>query len=217
MPLSAPKLKIARDIAQAVFEWEVLAEEHAAVLRQDPNQYAEVYEELERAMPPNANVLPPREQWDECIAQVAGTLEPKAVAFVEYVLCLSSLIVFEVQLAHQFNPECSRLKAMNACFLLCRLSMSKAGEDNGTFLEMLRIRNRLQYAKFTFLFLLTPLKFNVRCSQNHTYAKVEARFPAPADMHPLLAKRLGVEPPLPAPSSPAPSTSAPYSPGHTLS
>ncbi|KAJ7438650.1 hypothetical protein B0H11DRAFT_2293767 [Mycena galericulata] len=163
MPLSLPKLKIARDIAQAVFEWEVLAEEHAAVLRQDPNQYAQVYEELERGMPPNANVLPPREQWDACIAQVAGTLEPRAVAFVD------------------------RLKAMNACFLLCRLSMSKAGEDNGTFLEMLRIRNSLH--------------------QNHTYAKIEARLPAPADMHPLLAKRLGMEPPLPAPSSPAPPSS----------
>ncbi|KAJ7722746.1 hypothetical protein DFH07DRAFT_856595 [Mycena maculata] len=44
------------------------------------NECAAAYEEVERATPP------PRDQWDRCIEELARTLEPKAVAMIEYMI-----------------------------------------------------------------------------------------------------------------------------------
>ncbi|KAJ6459730.1 hypothetical protein C8R47DRAFT_132778 [Mycena vitilis] len=161
MAPSSTQLKIAHDIGQAVFEWERLTEEHSAVLRQHPNELAVAYEELERVTP--SNVLPPRDDWDRCIEDLARALEPKAVDIM------------------------GRLKAVSALYFLCRLSMMKAGEDPIVLLEMMRFKTSLH--------------------KNFTYEKIEMRLPARADMHPYLAKQLGMAPvetpstPMTAPSS----------------
>ncbi|KAJ7044897.1 hypothetical protein C8F04DRAFT_1069939 [Mycena alexandri] len=156
MPPSSTQLKIAHDIGQAVFEWERLTEEHSAVLRQHPNELAVAYEELERVAP--SNVLPPRDDWDRCIEDLARALEPKAVDIM------------------------GRLKAVSVLYFLCRLSMMKAGEDPVVLLEMMRFKTSLH--------------------NNFTYEKVEMRLPARADMHPYLAKQLGIAP-VETPSTPS--------------
>ncbi|KAJ7089776.1 hypothetical protein B0H15DRAFT_271362 [Mycena belliarum] len=74
-----------------------------------------------------------------------------------------------------------RVKAVSVLYFLCRLSMMKAGEDPAVFLEMMRFKTSLH--------------------NNVTYEKVEMRLPARADMHPYLAKQLGMAP-VETPSAP---------------
>ncbi|KAJ7080746.1 hypothetical protein B0H15DRAFT_953350 [Mycena belliarum] len=94
-------------------------------------------------------------------------------------------------LARTLEPKAvdimDRLKAVSVLYFLCRLSMMKAGLDPVVLLEMLRFKTSLH--------------------NNFTYEKVEMRLPARADMHPYLAKQLGMAPvetaptPVTAPSS----------------
>ncbi|KAJ7172124.1 hypothetical protein C8R46DRAFT_1348603 [Mycena filopes] len=121
---SKTQLEQARPFAQSVFEWELLAEEHSAVLRQNMNAYAAAYEQqLEaRSEAPNApNVLPPSEQWDQLIQDLNSSLTPKAVTIAD------------------------RLKAVNACYFLCWLTMARTAQFGSVVeLEMMRIKAALQ-------------------------------------------------------------------------
>ncbi|KAJ7784401.1 hypothetical protein B0H16DRAFT_1670779 [Mycena metata] len=109
----------AREIAQNIFDWERITEEHAAVLRQHPNQFAQAYEELEKAAPPNVNVIPPRDEWDKYIEEMSLALDCNAVDFT------------------------ARVKTISQCSFLCQLSMMKAAEDPAVNIEMLKIRSTL--------------------------------------------------------------------------
>jgi diphthamide synthase (EF-2-diphthine--ammonia ligase) len=132
--LSSNQLEVARTIAHRVFDWEVLSEEHAAVLRQNMNECAAAYEEVARA---TLSAFPPRDQWDRCIEELTRTLEPKAVTMVEYVI-LGFFRIFS-------RRHSSRVKAVATLLFVCRLSIMKAGEDTAMCLEMLRMKNKLQY------------------------------------------------------------------------
>ncbi|KAJ7216580.1 hypothetical protein GGX14DRAFT_562144 [Mycena pura] len=114
--LSPDERELARTIAQQIFGWEVLCEEHFAVLRQNMNDYAAAHEQLEEQQTPSA--FPPRDQWDRVVEELARTLEPKAV----------------------------RVKAVAALLFLVRISFMKAAENNKVALEVLRIRNQLHEA-----------------------------------------------------------------------
>ncbi|KAJ7744974.1 hypothetical protein DFH07DRAFT_19863 [Mycena maculata] len=118
MPLTVTQRAAANDFAHALFRWEVLIEEHGAVVRQDPNQYAIAYDEVERATTPESYTIPPREQWPALIRQLDDTLEPKATAFVD--------------------------RLVNACFFMARLTVMMAAEDDQVDREAARIRAKLQ-------------------------------------------------------------------------
>ncbi|KAJ7216579.1 hypothetical protein GGX14DRAFT_562142 [Mycena pura] len=163
MPLLSPdERELARTIAQQVFDWEVLSEEHCAVLRQNMNDYAVAYEQLEEQTP---SAFPPRDQWDRVVEQLARTLEPKAVSMIEYVI----IAFFRI-----FSPRhSSRLKAVATLLFLTRISLLKAGEDTNVYLEVLRIRNQLQY------------------QNRENMPRVEMVLPPAGQMNPSLAKLIG--------------------------
>jgi hypothetical protein len=69
----------AEELAQKIFKWEVISEEHAAVLRTDPTQLAEVYAQRAAVTPPG-NAFPPRDQLAGCIAQAELDLQTLAGA-----------------------------------------------------------------------------------------------------------------------------------------
>ncbi|KAJ6576847.1 hypothetical protein B0H10DRAFT_2101774 [Mycena sp. CBHHK59/15] len=51
-PLSLAQRQAAEELAQKIFKWEIISEEHAAVLRSDPNQLSEVYTQCAVNTPP---------------------------------------------------------------------------------------------------------------------------------------------------------------------
>ncbi|KAJ7695030.1 hypothetical protein B0H17DRAFT_1198741 [Mycena rosella] len=118
-PLSHAQLQAAQELAQKIFKWEVLSEEHAAVLRTDPNQSLEAYNQCAVNMSPVGS-LPPRDQFVSCIPKAELDLENPATTF----------------------PE--RFRAMCTCLFLCRLTMKLAAhEDYAGYLEMKRRRSAL--------------------------------------------------------------------------
>ncbi|KAJ7781507.1 hypothetical protein B0H16DRAFT_622284 [Mycena metata] len=161
--LSAEQLQLARTVAQQTFDWELLAEEHYAVLRQNMNEYAAAYEEVERHDTPSA--FPRPDQLEECMASLERTLEPKAVTAIE------------------------RVRATHTLMFLSRLSIMRASENFAVGLEVLRMRTALQY------------------SHRDKYVKVDMVLPPRAEMHPYLAKQLGL-PPFQPPVAIPPSTPA---------
>jgi hypothetical protein len=81
--LSAAQVEAARILAEKVFEWEKKCEEHCAILRQDPNQMTAAYLECARDAPP-IGTLPPRDQWEHCMEQVASSIGEETATFVQY-------------------------------------------------------------------------------------------------------------------------------------
>ncbi|KAJ7350766.1 hypothetical protein DFH08DRAFT_862322 [Mycena albidolilacea] len=119
MPLRPAQRMAAEELAQKVFKWEVMTEEHAAVLRSDPNQLAEVYTQCAVNTPPVGS-FPPRDQLASSIAKAELDLQIAATTFSE------------------------RLTAISNCLFLCRATMMLAAEDDyAVFLEMNRKRSAL--------------------------------------------------------------------------
>ncbi|KAJ6529118.1 hypothetical protein DFH09DRAFT_1185228 [Mycena vulgaris] len=119
MPLRLVQRNAAEELAQKIFKWEIISEEHAAVLRSDPNQLAEVYARCEVNTPPIGS-FPPRDQLASCIATAELGLQSTATTF----------------------PE--RLKAISSCLFLCRPTMMLAAEDDyAVYLEMKAKRSAL--------------------------------------------------------------------------
>ncbi|KAJ7821531.1 hypothetical protein B0H14DRAFT_2830952 [Mycena olivaceomarginata] len=119
MPLRLAQRMAAEELAQKIFKWEVMTEEHAAVLRSDPNQLAEVYTQCAVNTPPVGS-FPPRDQLAGCIAKAELDLQIAATTFSE------------------------RLTAISNCLFLCRATMMLAAEDDyAVFLEMKRKAFRL--------------------------------------------------------------------------
>ncbi|KAJ6494912.1 hypothetical protein DFH09DRAFT_1206226 [Mycena vulgaris] len=119
MPLRLAQRNAAEELAQKIFKWEIISEEHAAVLRSDPNQLAEVYAQCEVNTPPIGS-FPPRDQLASCIAAAELELQSMATTFSE------------------------RLKAISSCLFLCRATMMLAAEDDyAVYLEMKAKRSAL--------------------------------------------------------------------------
>ncbi|KAJ7764754.1 hypothetical protein B0H16DRAFT_1883379 [Mycena metata] len=117
--LTVAQKALAYEFAHSIFRWEVLIEEHGAVLRQNVNEYTIAYDAVERAVTPASYIVPPRDQWPEIIRTLNNTLEPKATTIVD------------------------RLTAVNACFFMAKLTMSMVAEDEKVCREMRNIRASL--------------------------------------------------------------------------
>ncbi len=66
MTLNHTERAVAEEAGEKLFEWERLAEEHAVVLRKDPNAYAEAWEQFNAQAPPIGTV-PTRDKYEEHI------------------------------------------------------------------------------------------------------------------------------------------------------
>ncbi|KAJ7246551.1 hypothetical protein B0H12DRAFT_1126108 [Mycena haematopus] len=114
-------------LAEQIFGWELLVEEHAAILRADPNQYATVYEAYVDNAPPIA-FLPPRDDWQSSIKDCKD-------------------ILTRLQGCTSFSD---RLMVVNACSYLCRIHLIiSSEEDYKAYLEMQRIKSSLQNAYYS--------------------------------------------------------------------
>ncbi|KAJ6516412.1 hypothetical protein C8R45DRAFT_960047 [Mycena sanguinolenta] len=117
--LSPAQQQAAEALALKIFNWEVLSEEHAAVLRSDPNQLAEAYAQCAVTTPPVGS-FPPRDQFNNCIAKAELDLQVASTTFSE------------------------RLQAISNCLFLCRIHMMLAAEkDHAVYLEMKKKRSAM--------------------------------------------------------------------------
>lgn len=114
--LTATQLKAAEELAADLFNLERRVEEHAAILRVEPNRLAEAYAEytaLPDASP--AGFVPTRDQLDRCIRAAEATLKEECITFFEYGNIRS--------VWHYTNPLPSRVKFVNTAMFLCRIKM----------------------------------------------------------------------------------------------
>ncbi|KAJ7093923.1 hypothetical protein B0H15DRAFT_145943 [Mycena belliarum] len=115
MPSLTPAQKqLAEELAEKIFNWERISEDHAAVLRTDPQRLEAVYMQYAADAPP-VGFLPPPELLDSSIAQAELDLQSTATTFAE------------------------RLKAISCCLFLCRVTMTRASLQDAVYLELLRM------------------------------------------------------------------------------
>ncbi|KAF9012229.1 hypothetical protein BDZ89DRAFT_1077445, partial [Hymenopellis radicata] len=86
-------------LGQKIFDWQRLSEEHSAILRADPNAYAEAYQQY-AAKAPQIGTVPPRGEYEEHILLGEQLLEKECVTFYD------------------------RVEAVNTLAYLCRLQMT---------------------------------------------------------------------------------------------
>ncbi|KAJ7888780.1 hypothetical protein B0H13DRAFT_2341841 [Mycena leptocephala] len=120
--LTATQLKAAEELAEDLFNLERRVEEHAAILRIEPNRLAEAYAEY-TALPDTspAGFVPARDQLDDAYA----LLKPRS------------------RRVHYFFD---RVKFVNTAMFLCRIKMMMAAEtDYDAHIKMKQIRSKLQH------------------------------------------------------------------------
>ncbi|KAJ7804224.1 hypothetical protein B0H14DRAFT_3883614 [Mycena olivaceomarginata] len=122
--LTATQLKAAEELAEDLFNLERRVEEHAAILRVEPNRLAEAYAEytgLPDASP--AGFVPTRDQLDRCIRAAEATLKEECITFFD------------------------RVKFVNTAMFLCRIKMMMSAEtDYDAHIKMKQIRSKLHQA-----------------------------------------------------------------------
>ncbi|KAJ7771006.1 hypothetical protein DFH07DRAFT_937891 [Mycena maculata] len=132
MPTLTPaKQEIAEAQAQQLFSWEILVEEHSAVLRADANRFAEAYQTYAATAPLQGSLPPPADS-DRIIKESEETLERLKG-------CTPFIKAY---------PE-RRLTVVNTAMLLCRMKMQLFAADYSLALEISRLKNAL-YAKHVF-------------------------------------------------------------------
>ncbi|KAE9408906.1 hypothetical protein BT96DRAFT_913606 [Gymnopus androsaceus JB14] len=104
---------------QELFDLERLTEEHAAILRQDPNRYAAAYEQYTASAPPVA-FLPLPEQTESYTRATEEIARKERKEFVDHVAVVC------------------------ACMFLCRVkALAYAGENQKLFLEAAALKTKL--------------------------------------------------------------------------
>ncbi|KAJ7780665.1 hypothetical protein DFH07DRAFT_793094 [Mycena maculata] len=147
-------------LAQKIFEWEILSEEHAAVLRSDPNQLSEVHDQCAVNTPPVGS-FPPRDQFDSCIDKAELDLKITATTFSE------------------------RLRAISNCLFLCRVHMMLAAEkDYAMYLEMKRIRSALHNQHYGATETILPPQLHPLLAKDLTHPR-RLQAPTPIANDPL--------------------------------
>ncbi|KAH8826754.1 hypothetical protein DL96DRAFT_1680722 [Flagelloscypha sp. PMI_526] len=117
--LSPAEREAAKARAKKIFEWERICEEHAAILRADPDRMAEAHEKCSANAPPEG-FTPPRDEYDKYMANAEMIINKPCEDFVDHV------------------------NVVSACLFLCRLEMGISAETNyNAHLEMMRIRTTL--------------------------------------------------------------------------
>ncbi len=80
--LNAAERVKAEELGQKIFDWTRLTEEHFAVLRTDPNAYAEAWQEYAAKAPPIGSI-PARDNYQEHIKLGEQLLEKECVTIYE--------------------------------------------------------------------------------------------------------------------------------------
>ncbi len=80
--LNAADRALVEELGQKIFDWERLAEEHSAVLRTDPNAYAEAWQAY-AAKAPQIGTVPTRDSYEEHILLGEKLLAKKCVTIYE--------------------------------------------------------------------------------------------------------------------------------------
>ncbi|KAJ7225970.1 hypothetical protein GGX14DRAFT_556708 [Mycena pura] len=150
--LSLAQQQAAEKLAQKIFQWERLAEEHGAVLRSDENQLAGAYLECKANMSPVGS-LPPPEQLASCIAKAERDLEVPATTFPQHIMAVCN------------------------CAFFCRVTLdAAAGEDYEMFMESRRLCALLheQHFKANPQIPLIPLNLAIP-PRNETIGNIQER------------------------------------------
>ncbi|KAF9000808.1 hypothetical protein BDZ89DRAFT_694084 [Hymenopellis radicata] len=88
--LNPTERALVEKLGQKIFDWQRLAEEHFAVLRTDPNAYAEAWQRY-AAKAPQIGTIPTRDKYEEHISLGEKLLEKECVTFYDHVEAANTL------------------------------------------------------------------------------------------------------------------------------